>query len=227
MPKAPVFDGKIKDDPMATKRYLRKCAIWRQKASRVLPPEELAITLLAELKDDAFDALEDYDLKALSVPDGYDIYVNLINTHFGVRPITKVGYDLDSYFRLRYDGKTSTQTFILDAAKRHRTLREIKVELPELVRVYFLFIQFGMTQLQKAQVLATAGGKYAWKAITEALCALYPTTFPVYRVPTGGGYRPGGKGKGRRWKVNETTWLDDVEASALPDQQIEFTCYGD
>ena len=25
----------------------------------------------------------------------------------------------------------------------------------------------------------------------------------------------------------ETTWLDDVEASALPDQQIEFTCYGD
>ena len=83
--------------------------------------------------------------------------------------------DLNSY---------ATRKLILEAAKRHRTLREIKVELPELVRVYSLFIQIAMSPLQKAQVLATAGGKYAWKAITEALCALYPTTFPIFRNTT-------------------------------------------
>ena len=91
-------------------------------------------------------------------------------------------------------------------------LKEIKVVLPKLVQVYFLFIQFGMTAIQKAQVLATAGGKYLRRPITEALCALFPTTFPVYRTPGPGGYRTGGgKGnKGRRWKVNETTWLDEL-----------------
>ena len=72
----------------------------------VLPIDEILLRRFEDLvKDEAFDALDDTPLSTFETPDGFNNFISLIKALYGIRPITKVGVDLDAYFKLRYDGK--------------------------------------------------------------------------------------------------------------------------
>ena len=95
-PKAPGYAGEQSNQ--AWRIYRRKAEIWMARASRVLPPEEIGMGLLAELSGDAFLVLDDVPVDTFARPNGGKILLDLLGHVFDEKPLIQLGSALEEFF---------------------------------------------------------------------------------------------------------------------------------
>ena len=183
VPPAPSYDGEISTDSNSFRKYGRRVDIWVSQVKHILPAVEHAPRLLANLKDDAFDATEDYPVNIFEVESGVQVLMKLLEPHFAPRPQVKLKKAVQDFFENQNVAQgESTQHAVLKSSKSYRRLKEEKVLLPEELRVLFFLEGTGLSEVQQANLITAAGGDYKWDKIVDMLQTMYPSKLPGLRT---------------------------------------------
>eukprot|EP00973_Karenia_brevis_P046918 6509003-Karenia_brevis.AAC.1 len=110
-------------------------------------------------------------LDTLAVDGGLEQLLQRLSAEYQQRPVVRMGELLEEYFEMTWmqPGELTSQWISRLDRLTKRVTAELKIDIPEQMKVFYLLRGMRLTRPQRAQILAAAGSQYAWKALVTAI----------------------------------------------------------
>ncbi|CAE7637419.1 PCSK5 [Symbiodinium sp. CCMP2592] len=171
-PRLERFDG---SDPASYKRWRRKAELMLLALPSTMAKEKWGPKLCEFLHGEAEEVCEGISLEKLVSDTGYRLILETLDARYADLEQDALQKYLNEYFfktQIKAGETYRNLTIRVDTA--YRNLQEVKVQLPDEVRGWFLLRKLALDKSSEAMVLTATQGSLKYDDITKAVKSIFP-----------------------------------------------------
>ena len=208
-------EGSEQDVGKSARSYVRKVQVWL-RCTR-MPVEQRALALYNALSDRAWAYAEELDMDILASEHGVPYYLEWIQTRFMDMEVTKISQMMGDLFRrCKKKSEQSVREFNVEFERLVLRLREVRCELPPLVKAWLYVDKLRLNEGEELALLASVGNEYDVRRLQQAAMIQDSSL----RRGFGGGSGAQSHGADKRWSgkfgkhsVHMTTHEEELPSS--------------
>ncbi len=160
-------EGSEQDVGKSARSYVRKVQVWL-RCTR-MPTEQRALALYNALSDRAWAYAEELDMDILASEHGIPYYLEWIQTRFMDMEVTKISQMMGDLFRrCKKKPEQSVREFNVEFERLVLRLREVRCELPPLVKAWLYVDKLRLSEGEELTLLASVGNEYDVRRLQQA-----------------------------------------------------------
>ena len=160
-------EGSEQDVGKSARSYVRKVQVWL-RCTR-MPVEQRALALYNALSERAWAYAEELDMDVLATEHGVGYYLEWIQTRFMDMEVTKISQMMGDLFRkCKKRHEQSVREFNVEFERLVLRLREVRCELPPLVKAWLYVDKLRLSENEELALLASVGNEYDVRRLQQA-----------------------------------------------------------
>lgn len=210
----PEFSGEGNEQEVgkSARSYVRKVQVWL-RCTR-MPPAQRALAPYNSLTDRAWAYAEELDMDILASENGVSYYLEWIQTRFMEVEMTKISQMMNDLFRkCKRRPEQSVREFNVEFERMVLRLREVRCELPPLVKAWLYVDKLRLSEPEELALLASVGNEYDVRKLQQAAMIQDRSLRHGGGNGDSGGGRPRWQNKWGKQSVHMTTHDEEVWSS--------------